>query len=258
MDQREYYRFMGYDAQGLRDRYAPYAEQFTAGTKVVDVGCGRGEFLELLRARGIEGIGVDPDAGMVEDVRGKGLQAVQSDGLSYLKEHPLSCDGVFMSHLAEHLHSDDLAAMVSSGAQALRPSGRLTIVTPNPQNLLMQLHDFWVDLQHVRFYSPHSVHLLFRTAGLVDCELGVNPRYRLGPEWAVDGLPALRGRVPPEPPPTGLKRKVRGVGVPVSVWKRIDELEARVDLLSGWVSQLYPPGEYFVTGVRPSDQQPGN
>lgn len=253
MDQREYYRFMSYSSEALRERYVPYADRFASGTEVVDIGCGRGEFLELLRDRQIEGIGVDPDAGMVEDVREKGLRVVQSDGFSYLKAHPLSCHGVFMSHLAEHLHPEDLAALIKAAGQALKPGGRLILVTPNLQNLQMQLHDFWVDLQHVRFYSPHIVHLLFHSAGFVDCELGVNPLYRTGPDWAADGLPALRGRIPPEPPPTGLKRKVRGVGVPESVWRRIDELEARVDLLSQWATQLYPPAEYFVTGVQPPE-----
>lgn len=257
MDQREYYLFMGYDPQGLRERYVLYADQFTRGTMVVDIGCGRGEFLELLRDRGIEGIGVDPDAGMVEEVEAKDLEAVKADGLSYLKEHPLSCEGVFMAHVAEHLHPEDLAALIRAAGQALKPGGRLTVVTPNPQNLLMQLHDFWIDLQHVRFYSPHIIHMLFRAAGLVDCELGVNPLYRLGPDWAVDGLPKLQGQTPAEPPPTGLKRAVRGEGIPESVWKRIDELESRVDLLSEWVSQLYPPGEYFVTGVRPPESAEG-
>jgi SAM-dependent methyltransferase len=118
MDQRKYYLFMGYNPQALRERYASYADQFTPGTTVVDVGCGRGEFLELLRDREIEGIGVDPDGGMVEDVRAKGLQAFQCDGLSYLKEHPLSCEGVFMAHVAEHVQPDDLAALIQAAAQA--------------------------------------------------------------------------------------------------------------------------------------------
>lgn len=256
MDQRKYYLFMGYNPQALRERYASYADQFAPGTTVVDVGCGRGEFLELLRDREIQGIGVDPDAGMVEDVRAKGLQAVQCDGLSYLKEHPLSCEGVFMAHVAEHVQPEDLAALIQAAAQALQAGGRLTIVTPNPQNLLMQLHDFWIDLQHVRFYSPHSLHLLFHSAGLVDCELGVNPLYRLGPDWAVDGLPELHGQIAPAPPTSGIRRRVVGEGIPESVWKRLDELEARVDLLSRWVSELYPPGEIFVTGVRPQARPP--
>lgn len=253
MDQREYYLFMGYPTEALRERYAMYAERFVPGTTVVDIGCGRGEFLELLREREIHAIGVDPDAGMVEDVHAKGFEAVQADGLSYLEAHPLSCEGVFMAHVAEHLKPDDLTALIRAAAQALKPGGRLTLVTPNPQNLLMQLHDFWIDLQHVRFYSPHSLHLLFHWAGLVDCELGVNPLYRLGPDWAVDGLPTLQGTIPPVPPATGLRRVVRGRGTPESVWQRLDELEARVDLLSKWVSELYPPGEFFVTGVRPRD-----
>lgn len=253
MDQRQYYQFMGYPTELLRERYALYAERFAPGTTVVDVGCGRGEFLELVRDRGIEGIGVDPDAGMVEDVRAKGFQGIQSDGLSYLEEHQLSCEGVFMAHVAEHLKPDHLAALIRAAALALKPGGRLTLVTPNPQNLLMQLHDFWIDLQHVRFYSPHSVHLLFHSAGLVNCELGVNPLYRLGPDWAVDGLPKLQGKIGPEAPPTGLRRTIRGDGIPQSVWERLDELEERVDLLSKWVSELYPPGEFFVTGVRPQD-----
>lgn len=256
MDQRQYYLFMGYKPEALRERYTSYADQFTPGTTVVDVGCGRGEFLELLRDRRIQGIGVDPDAGMVEDVRAKGLQTVQSDGRTYLAKHPRSCEGVFMAHVAEHVQPEDLAALIRAASQALKPGGRLTLVTPNPQNLLMQLHDFWIDLQHVRFYSPHSIHLLFRSAGLVDCELGVNPLYRLGPDWAVDGLPALQGQIPLEPPPSGLRRRVVGEGVPESVWKRLDELEARVDLLSRWVSELYPPGEIFVTGVRPGATAP--
>lgn len=258
MDQRAYYQFMGYNPDALRERYIPYAEQFLTGTTVVDIGCGRGEFLELLRDRGIAGIGLDPDAGMVEDVRAKGLEAVQTDGRSYLDEHLLSCDGIFMAHVAEHLHPDELAGLIGAAGRALRPGGRLTLVTPNPQNLLMQLHDFWIDLQHVRFYSPHSINLLFYSAGLVDCQLGVNPLYRLGPDWAVDGLPKLQGTIPPAPPPTGVRRTIRGEGVPESVWTRLDELEARVDLLSEWVSQLYPPGEYFVTGVRPAEDPVGD
>ncbi len=253
MDQRHYYEFMGYNPDVLRERYRCYAERFESGTTVVDIGCGRGEFLELLRERRIEGVGVDPDAGMVEDVRAKGLQAVQSDGLTYLQNHPLSCEGIFIAHVAEHLPSEHLASLIQAAGQALNPGGRLTLVTPNPQNLLMQLHDFWIDLQHVRFYSPHSLHLLFRSAGLVDCELGVNPLYRLGPDWAVDGLSELQGKVAPEPPPSGLRRTIRGDGIPESVWKRLDALEARLDILSKWVSELYPPGEVFVTGVRPRE-----
>lgn len=247
MDQREYYLFMGYPTGPLRERYVPYAERFKAGDTVVDIGCGRGEFLELLRDGGMDGIGVDPDAGMVEDVRAKGLEAVQSDGLSYLKQHPLSCDGIFMAHVAEHLPPEHLVVLIHAAAQALRPGGRLMLVTPNPQNLQMQLHDFWIDLQHVRFYNPHGINLLFYSSGFVEREVGGNPLYRLGPDWAVDGLPRLS--VPPAAASSSSRLR-RRIGRRAK-WDRIAELEARVNLLSEWVSTLYPSGEFFVTGVRP-------
>jgi SAM-dependent methyltransferase len=243
MDQREYYRFMGYRPDALRERYVPYADRFQRGATVVDVGCGRGEFLELLRDRGMLGIGVDADASMVEDVRQKDLDARQADGRSFLEAHPDSFDGVFMAHVAEHLTPDDLAALINAASTSLRPSGRLILVTPNPQNLQMQLHE------HVRFYNPHIVHWLFHSAGLTDCELGENALYRLGPDWAIDGSTPLAGAAAERA--AGL-RAAFGAQVPESVWRRLEELERRVDQLTAWTASLYPPGEYFVTGTRPA------
>lgn len=254
MDQREYYRFMGYRPDVLRDRYQLYARRFPAQATVVDVGCGRGEFLEILRDREVNGIGVDADASMVEDVRTKGLKAVHAGALQFLEEHPDSFDGVFAAHIAEHLGPDDLSALINAAGSSLRAGGRLILVTPNPQNLQMQLHDFWIDLQHVRFYNPHIIHWLFRVAGLTDCEIGVNPDYRLGPAWAVDDGPAPLSRGLPEGA-TRLRRTALGAQVPKAVRDRIAQLEERVDLLTNWVTSLYPPGEYFVTGVREAVDQ---
>lgn len=248
MNQLEYYSFMGYPAEVLRDRYVPYVSLFAPESRVVDIGCGRGEFLELLRERGFRGIGIDADASMVELVQSKGLEAVQADGLGYLREHPREFDGVFAAHLIEHMEPDPLLELVKAAGAALRDGGRLIVVSPNPRNLLMQLHDFWIDLQHVRFYSPHIIHWLFHLAGLRDVEIGHNDRYRLGPEWAVDGQPDLPS-AGPKPRRVGRER-LAGLAVPRSVIERISDLERRVNLLSHWVSSLYCPGEYYVTGIR--------
>jgi O-antigen chain-terminating methyltransferase len=256
--QLDYYRYMGYDSQELKDRYIPYADRFARGSRVLDVGCGRGEFLELLAERDIDGCGIDSDADMVETVRKKGLQAVVADALPYLRDHEGEFDGVFASHLIEHLPAEQVRDLVHGAAGALRPGGRLLLVTPNPHNLQMHLRDFWIDLQHVRFYSQDGVRWLLHEAGLRDIEVGENPRYWAGPRFG-DGppspmpsdLPAPRRRLPflkgqsRERVKTFVRRVRRA-----SPFVRFKDLERRLDDITRWMQSLYPPGEYFVTGVR--------
>jgi O-antigen chain-terminating methyltransferase len=249
VDQLEYYTFMGYPGEVLKERYQPYADRFSAGNRVLDIGCGRGEFLEVLRDRGIEPFGVDADAQMAEEGRGKGLSIADGDAIEYLHQHAGEFDGTFAAHIAEHLSPEALLELVKGMSVAVKPGGRVIVVTPNPRNLLMQLNDFWIDLQHVRFYSPDIMRWVLNLGGLEEIEIGVNPRYRLGPEMFHDGgpehLPRRRQRS------TGLGR-LQEAGTPSSLLERLAAVEERLNQLSGWASSLYPPGEYFATGVRPA------
>ena len=248
LDQLEYYTFMGYSAELLRDRYAGYAERFAPGSKVADIACGRGEFLELLRDRGVDATGVDADRSMVEAVRARGLAAEVADGVDFLRGHAGAFDGVFAAHVVEHMRPEVLDQFVTAAAAALRPGGRLLLVTPNPANLAMQLNDFWIDLQHVRFYSPEVMRWLFHRAGLGGVEIGVNDRYRSEPptvDAAADELP----RPLPATRAVGRERVV-GPLLPASVAERLGQLEERVNLLSRWMRSLYPGAEYWVTGTR--------
>lgn len=249
MDQLEYYTFMGYPGEVLKDRYQPYADRFPAGGRVLDVGCGRGEFLEVLRGRGIEPFGVDADAQMAEDGRRRGLSIANSDAITYLHEHAGEFDGAFAAHIAEHLAPEELLELVKGMSAALKPGGRAILVTPNPRNLLMQLNDFWIDLQHVRFYSPDIMRWVLKLGGLEEVETGVNPRYRLGPEIFQDGGPA---RLPRQRPRTTGLGRLQEASTPSSLLERLAALEERVNQMTEWATSLYPPGEYFATGVRPS------
>jgi SAM-dependent methyltransferase len=247
VDQLEYYSFMGYPAEVLKDRYQPYADRFTPGQRVLDVGCGRGEFLEVLRDRGVEPFGVDGDAQMTEEGRRKGLAIANSDAISYLHANREEFDGVFAAHIAEHLTPEALLELVKGMSGALRPGGRAIVVTPNPRNLLMQLNDFWIDLQHVRFYSPDIMRWILHLAELDEIETGVNPRYRLGPEMLQDGGPETLPRSTQRPTGLGRLQEATTAG---SLIERLAAVEERLNQLTSWAVSLYPPGEYFATGVK--------
>jgi len=273
ISQRDYYEFMRYDSAELKRRYATYADHFTPGGLVVDIGCGRGEFIELLRQRNIEALGVDADDDMIAVARGKGLNATVADGMVYLLSHPGEFHGVFMAHLIEHIPSAQVPELIRAAAAALRPSGRLMVVTPNPRNLQMHLHEFWIDLQHVRFYVPDTIRWLFQSAGLDEINDGVNPEYVTGPAIPshepvdLEALQRMPRRVP-------LRHRLRGtLRQRLAEWltaestlQRLDHAEvavnylatelrksdATVQLLGQLLRGYYPPGEFFVTGVAPA------
>jgi SAM-dependent methyltransferase len=243
--QLEYYRFMGFSSEELRRRYAVYAARFPAGARVLDLGCGRGEFLELLKERGAQGTGIDIDQEMAGEVARKGLAVVCGDAREFLLAHPETYDGIFAAHLAEHLPAPELEDLVGACAQALRPQGRLILVTPNPGNLRMHQGEFWIDLQHVRFYSPLILRYLLHSAGLRQVEIGYGDTFTLGPEVA---LPALPGS-----PSVGWRspvRRARRAAERALLGGRVADLEQRVAQLTRWAASLYGPAEYFVTAVR--------
>jgi len=98
--------------------------------------------------------------------------------------HPGELDGIFAAHLIEHLSPDAVIALVRAARDALCPEGRLLLVTPNPHSISMQLQEFWIDLQHVRFYAPEAVRWIMHDASLRDIETGENPLYRNAPDIA--------------------------------------------------------------------------
>src|SRR6476661_1845279 len=108
----------------VRERQRPYVDDFRDAAPVLDVGCGRGEFLGLLREAGIEARGVDADADMVAYARGEGLEVEQADALAYLEEQPDGAfGGIFAGQVVEHLPPATLLRFLELAAQKLRPGG---------------------------------------------------------------------------------------------------------------------------------------
>jgi O-antigen chain-terminating methyltransferase len=155
----------------IRDRQRRYVAYFEGCTNVLDVGCGRGEFLHLLREAGIGAQGVDLDDDLVLWCRERGLAVRCADALQYLAALPDGeLDGIFSAQVVEHLRTDDLLRFIDLAYQKLRPEGRIVIETLNPESLLVLYRWFWMDLTHERLVHPDTLMFVLRSVGFRDVE----------------------------------------------------------------------------------------
>ena len=145
------YAFAGTEADDRRIQL-PLVRYFHRDDVVADLGCGRGVFLELLRRRGAQGLGVDLSNAAVEACRAKGFLIEQGDALAFLATHSADLDGVFASHIIEHLSGEQAGSLVQSAHDALKAGGYLVLVTPNPADVRVITETFWLDSTHVRPY----------------------------------------------------------------------------------------------------------
>jgi len=145
--------------------YLPWLKTIPAGAPVLDLGCGRGESLALLRDQGIPGRGVDSSARMVALCRERGLDATEGDlfgTLAGLEEGSLG--GVVSFHVIEHLPAGSLDRLVRLAYRALKPGGILILETPSPLSLIVAARNFWLDPTHVRPVHPESLKLMYELA----------------------------------------------------------------------------------------------
>ena len=117
---------------------------------ILDIGCGRGEFLELMYENGIPAYGIDIYDGFIDYCRERGFNVEKSDALTYLnKLQNCSLGGIFMSQVIEHLPNDYILALVRTAYQKLKPGCYFIVETPNP-GCLAALSEFNIDLSHIR------------------------------------------------------------------------------------------------------------
>jgi SAM-dependent methyltransferase len=177
----DYYAFMGFGSDHARDALSHYLQFYSDGP-VLELACGRGEFLDLLREAGIEARGVDVDEGMVQLATGRGHQVEHGDAVNYLEQvEPGSLGGVFCAHFLEHLQPDAVARIYRGAARALRPGGTFVAAVPSAATLSVLSYDFWRDPTHVRFYDPMLLAFFAGQAGLLVSAAGGNPRNDPGP-----------------------------------------------------------------------------
>ncbi len=177
----DYYAYMEYDPENAKAGLSHYVPLFMEGP-VLELACGRGEFLELLRDAGVEAEGIDLDEGMVQAATAAGLTVQLADAMTGLRSRPDdSARGIFSAHFVEHLDPDALEEVVAESARVLAPGGVFVAATPNAACLSVMGHDFWRDPTHVRFYDPRLLAFYCAKAGLEVVETGENPRNHAGP-----------------------------------------------------------------------------
>ena len=171
-DFTEHFRGSTAEVSAKLEGYLPDVHRLAGPGGVVDLGCGRGEWLALLRAAGVTARGIDANPAFVAAGRARGLHMELGDALGYLEALPPdSIDVVTAFHVIEHLATEDLLALLEAARGALRPGGCLLLETPNPTNLVMAACDFYNDPTHRSPLPPALTEYLVSTQGFGHVEV---------------------------------------------------------------------------------------
>ena len=177
-------RFRG-DEDHIRHIQAFYKPIFAGLANVLDLGCGRGEFLETMREAGVAAHGIDLSEESVAQCAKKGLSAERANLFEYLANQPDGqFDGIMSSQVVEHLAPDALPRMVKLCAAKLRRGGVIAVETPNPECLAIFATYFYLDPTHTRPVPPQLMAFYLEEAGFGNVEI-----HRLAP--AVESMPEL-------------------------------------------------------------------
>jgi SAM-dependent methyltransferase len=217
-DDLDSHKYVGFEDQfrgspdDIRRRVEDYLPVFENASDVLDVGCGRGEFLELLRDHGVRAQGIDINPAMVEVCRGKRLQAETGDALAYLGGLPDgSLGGLFAAQVVEHLEPRYLMRLLDAAFDKLRPGAPIVLETINPACWFAFFESYIRDLTHVRPVHPDTLKYLLVATGFQRVEV----RYRA-----------------PYPEADKLQTLAHGSGAPTSLDDMIETLNANVEKIN--------------------------
>jgi SAM-dependent methyltransferase/uncharacterized protein YoxC len=180
--------FRGSEAD-IGERLTRYVDIFAGAGDVLDVGCGRGEFLDLLRQHGVSARGLDLNHEMVELCRARGLDVTHGDALTYLRGLPDGAlGGLFAAQVVEHLQPDYLLAFLSEAQRVLRPSAPIVLETINVACWYAFFQSYVRDITHARPLHPDTLRYLVTASGFTGADV----------EFRMPVPPADRLQGPPE------------------------------------------------------------
>ncbi|MCK7594455.1 methyltransferase domain-containing protein [Pseudomarimonas salicorniae] len=171
--------------------YLPLLRKASAGLEeapVLDIGCGRGELLELLSKEGMEARGIDLNTEMVACCEDRGLFVARAEALAYLsRTESGSLGAVTAMHVVEHLPFEQLVALVDECHRVLRPGGVMILETPNPENILVGSCYFYMDPTHRNPIPPALLQFIAEARGFAAAEIHRLSEHR--------GEPMVRARI---------------------------------------------------------------
>lgn len=177
-------RFRGTEER-IRAAQTMYTERFAGGANVLDIGCGRGEFLDAAKAAGIGARGIDLSAECVAFCKSKGLDAEVADLFTYLSDLPdRSLGGIYCSQVIEHLPAAALPELVTLAAAKIQRGALIAFETPNPECLAIFATHFYIDPTHTRPVPAPLLAFYLEEAGFGQLEV-----VKLSP--AAETMPAL-------------------------------------------------------------------
>ena len=143
----------------------------TEETPILDLGCGRGEWLELLRRHGLCGRGIEVNRGFLSRCQERELEVAEGDGLTHLRTlPPASLGGVAAFRVIEYLPLATLEGLLDEVVRVLKPGELALFETPNPQFLLVSSL-FHADPTHQRLLTPETLQFLAQQPGLTRVEV---------------------------------------------------------------------------------------
>jgi O-antigen chain-terminating methyltransferase len=167
-------RFRGSEA-AVREKQSSYIgrvkQHLTKNSVIVDLGCGRGEWLRLLTEEGFRPVGVDKNAEMLAAASASGLELINADVFDWLTRQPAeSVDMISAFHIVEHLNPNQILRLLSEIARVTRKGGLVLVETPNPENVVVGACNFWFDITHVKPIPPLTLGFIIDFLGFEQIE----------------------------------------------------------------------------------------
>lgn len=156
----------------ILERQSVYLPYYKGAQNVLDIGCGRGEFLELLKREEVPAYGIDLNEDMIQVCREKGFDVRQTDALAHLRSlPPESLGGVFMAQFIEHLPASAIVDAARLAFDKLRPGSHLAMETQNPLSMVVSARNFYTDMSHIRPVHPEAARFMLQMVGFQQVEL---------------------------------------------------------------------------------------